>query len=96
MEYNDYMSFRTTSGNKIPPKWHGWLAGQYDESPQPDSDNFHDPFFERPHEWFTSYNMFKLYVPRQTIINPETIPFAQQRRDRYAAEWLPASKRARA
>jgi len=49
VEYNDYLSVRSPNGDMIPPKWHGWLAHQYDDVPLPESPSFHDPFFERPH-----------------------------------------------
>ena len=45
VEYNDFLSVRSPNGDKIPPKWYGWLHNQYDDIPVPDSDSFHDPFF---------------------------------------------------
>lgn len=45
VEYNDYTSVRSPHGDKIPPKWHGWLHKTYDDEPLPDSDSFQDPFF---------------------------------------------------
>lgn len=45
VEFNDYLSVRGPNGDKVPPKWHGWLSGQYDDIPSPGSDSFHDPFF---------------------------------------------------
>ena len=45
VEFNDYLSVRSPNGNKIPPKWQGWMSQQYDDVPAPDGDRFHDPFF---------------------------------------------------
>lgn len=84
VEYNDYFSVRSPNGDKVPPKWHGWLAGTYDEVPTPDSTSFFDPFFERPHQWNPSNSVFQIYTPRQSIINPTAVDFYQERRDRYA------------
>jgi hypothetical protein len=71
----------------IPPKWHGWLSGQYDDVPAPDSDSFRDAFFEKPavYEKYLSSN--KIYIPRQTIFNVKALEHYKARRDRYAAEW---------
>ena len=33
------------NGDRIPPKWHGWLASQYDDVPSYGSDNFVRPFY---------------------------------------------------
>lgn len=30
VEFNDYYSVRSPNGDKIPPKWHGWMSAQYD------------------------------------------------------------------
>jgi NADH:ubiquinone oxidoreductase subunit len=68
----------------VPPKWHGWLSHQYDEVPTPESQSFHDPFFEKNHDWNYSYSPFKRFTPRQTISNPRTLEYAQYRKDRYA------------
>ncbi len=92
VEYNDYMSIRSPNGDKIPPKWHGWLAGTYDDLPTND-ESFHDPFFEKGHEWNPSNSVFKMYVARQSIINPKALDYYRYRRNRYAKEWQPATKR---
>ena len=94
VEFNDYFSVRSPNGDKVPPKWHGWLAGTYDEVPTPDSESFHDPFFEKPHEWNPSNSAFQIYTSRQSIINPTAVQFYKERRDRYAKEWEPSTKRA--
>ena len=45
VEYNDYISVRSPNGDRVPPKWHGWIHHQYDDVPLPDSDSFNDTFF---------------------------------------------------
>lgn len=84
VEFNDYYSVRSPNGDKIPPKWHGWLAGQYDDLPAPDSDSFHDPFFEKSHDWNPSDSAFKIFIPRQTIVNDRALEYYNYRRGRYA------------
>jgi NADH:ubiquinone oxidoreductase subunit len=68
----------------IPPKWHGWLAHVYDDVPLPDSDSFHDPFFEKPHEWNMTDSAFRTYTSKFSINHPLAIEFKQYRKDRYA------------
>lgn len=77
----------------VPPKWHGWLAHQYDEVPTPDSTAFYDPFFEKPHEWNYSYSPFKQYTSRMSNINLRALDYAEGRSNRYAQEWEPTTKR---
>ena len=77
----------------IPPKWHGWLGGQYDDVPSPDGDNFHDPFFEKSHDWNPSMNSEKMYTSRKSPINDLTLDFRQYRFNRYAKPWTPTTKR---
>ena len=84
VEFNDYFSVRSPNGDKIPPKWHGWLACQYDDVPNADNDNFHDPFFEKPHSWNPSNSAFTVYTGRQAIINPKALDYYRYRRNRYA------------
>ena len=93
VEYNDYFSVRSPNGDRIPPKWHGWLSHQYDDIPAPDNDNFHDPFFERKHDWSPSMSRFKMYTPRHSIIHARNIDFHRYRVGRYAKEWEPKTKR---
>ena len=93
VEYNDYFSVRSPNGDRVPPKWHGWLSHQYDDIPAPDSDNFHDPFFERNHDWSPSLSKFKMYTPRHSIIHNRNIDFHKYRVGRYAKEWEPKTKR---
>ena len=93
MEFNDYFSVRSPNGDRIPPKWHGWLSHQYDDIPSPDGDNFHDPFFEGQHHWTPSANAFKMYTSRQSIISPKAVEFHNYRVNRYAKEWTPTTKR---
>ncbi len=31
VEYNDYLSVRSPNGDRVPPKWHGWIHHQYDD-----------------------------------------------------------------
>lgn len=85
VQFNDYFSVRSPNGDKVPPKWHGWLSGQYDDLPEIGSDSFHDPFFEKPHDWNPSTSAFKIYTPRQSIINADALVYHNQRRNRYAA-----------
>ena len=68
----------------IPPKWHGWLAHQYDDVPTPDGDCFYDPFFEKPHDWNSSMSAFKVYTSRASSINPLALDYKQYRFNRYA------------
>lgn len=94
MEYNNYFNFKKSLGNQIPPKWHGWLSYQYDEVPAPDSSAFHDPFFERKHDWNYYDSANKMFIPGQTFANAKTLEYLGGRRDRYAKEWEPSTKRA--
>ena len=75
VEYNDYVSVRSPNGDRVPPKWHGWIHHQYDDEPLPDSDSFQDPFFEKPHEWDNSTSVFKLYVSKASIISPKFLEY---------------------
>lgn len=93
VEFNDYFSVRSPNGDRVPPKWHGWLSHQYDDIPAPDGDNFHDPFFERKHDWFPSNSAFKMYTSRWSLINPKALEFHKYRVGRYAKEWQPTTKR---
>lgn len=87
VEYNDYLGPRHHNGDMIPPKWHGWLAHQYDDVPKPDGDSFHDPFFEKPHDWNPSYSAQRIYTSRQASINPLALDYKAYRMGRYAKEW---------
>lgn len=78
----------------IPPMYHGWMAAQYDEFPRPDGDSFHEPFFERPHDWNPSNSAFKIYTSRSASIHPRAIEFHNYRVGRYAKEWQATTKRA--
>jgi NADH:ubiquinone oxidoreductase subunit len=31
VEYNDYLSVRSPNGDRVPPKWHGWIHNTYDD-----------------------------------------------------------------
>lgn len=93
VEFNDYLSVRTPNGDMIPPKWQGWLSQQYDDVPAPDSDGFHDPYFEKPHQWHPSESGFKIYTSRHSIVHPDAVKFRDYRLGRYAAEWQPVTKR---
>ena len=93
VEYNNYLSVRSPNGDRIPPKWHGWLHQQYDDLPTPDSDSFTDPFFERPHQWETSTSGFNLYTSRKSSINPQLKDYTLERLNRTAGEWSPTTKR---
>ena len=84
---------RSPNGDRVPPKWHGWIHHSYDDEPLPDSDSFHDPFFEKPHQWETSSNAFKLYVPRSAPISPRFLDYRQERQNKFAADWTPTTKR---
>lgn len=92
VQFNDYFSVRGPNGDKIPPKWHGWLASVYDDVPNEDG-AFHDPFFEKSHDWGTSNSAFRIYTARQSIINPKALDYYRYRRNRYAKEWQPTTKR---
>ena len=78
----------------IPPKWHGWLAHQYDDAPTPEGRSFHDPYFERPHEWNYSYSPFKIDLPRTCNYHPRALDYVRYRHNRYSREWAPETKRA--
>jgi NADH:ubiquinone oxidoreductase subunit len=77
----------------IPPKWHGWLAHQYDDVPTPDNTSFHDPFFEKTHDWNYSYTAAKQYTPRMSTGNERALDYTQYRQHRYSREWEPETKR---
>lgn len=94
VEYNDYISVRSPNGDRVPPKWHGWIHHQYDDEPLPDSDSFQDPFFEKPHQWEQSTSAFRLYVSRAAPIHPKFLEYRKLRQDKFAAEWTPVTKRA--
>ena len=96
VEYNDFLSVRSPNGDRIPPKWHGWLHQMYDDVPVPDSQCFHDPFFERPHQWESSTSGFKLYTSRLSPINGKYLEYQKERLDRQSGEWEPKTKRLRA
>ena len=67
--------------------FHGWLSCQYDDFPQPDSDSFHQPFFEKPHDWNPSDSGFKRYTSGHDANNPKALGFANYRLGRYAKSW---------
>ena len=77
----------------IPPKWNGWLTQQYDEVPTPESESFHDPLFEKPHDWNYSGSPFRLYTSRHSNQHDRALDFANYRKNRYAKEWSPTTKR---
>lgn len=84
---------RSPNGDMVPPKWHGWLSHQYDDVPSPEGKSFHDPFFEKAHEWNYSYSPFKLFTPRMSNINERALDYSSYRQNRYAREWTPETKR---
>jgi NADH:ubiquinone oxidoreductase subunit len=94
VEYNDYLSVRSPNGDRIPPKWHGWIHQMYDDDPLPDSDSFHDPFFEKPHQWESSTSAFRMYVSKTAPIHPKFLEYTKSRQNKFAAEWTPVTKRA--
>ena len=77
----------------IPPKWHGWLSSQYDDVPEPDGDSFHDPYFEKPHDWNPSGSAFRMYTSRSAFNNPMALDYKNYRMGRYAKEWNASTKR---
>ena len=68
----------------IPPKFHGWLSGQYDDFPTIGSDSFHEAFFEKHHDWNPSNSGDKRYTSKSSIINADALQFHKYRVGRYA------------
>jgi NADH:ubiquinone oxidoreductase subunit len=81
------------NGNRVPPGWHGWLSFQYDDVPLPDSNSFFHPFYEKPHSWLTSIDSFTMHMPKQSMASEKILSYEANRKNKYASEWTPTTKR---
>jgi hypothetical protein len=71
----------------VPPAWHGWLAGTYDDVPIYGNQEFVNPYFKKPHMWSPSLSLNRIHLPKSVPIKTECIDFKISRRNRYAQEW---------
>jgi NADH:ubiquinone oxidoreductase subunit len=81
----DYLVGVGNNGDRIPPKWCGWLSYTYDDVPVYGANEFVDPFYQKPHTWM--YNPRNMFIPRFSVMHAENTRFVTERRERYAQEW---------
>lgn len=70
VEFSDYMITIGNNGDRVPPKWQGWLAYQYDDVPSIGSDAFVEPFYQKDFEWSTSWSNNKIFTPKHCVQHP--------------------------
>lgn len=85
MEYVDYMLGIGNNGDRIPPKWHGWLSYTYDDVPTYGANEFVQTFYQKPHTWML--NPRDMFLPKLSVFHTENVEFLNGRRERYAQEW---------
>lgn len=85
VEFADYFLTIGNNGDRVPPKWHGWLAYTYDDVPTYGANEFVQPFYQKPHTWMC--NPRDIFMPPFCVMHPNNMAFKHSRRDRYASEW---------